>query len=309
MRRSKILLSLLIIGLYLVSCNFSGKDKENADNGRKAILTVSIPPQQYFVKQIAGSHFEINVMIPPGANPVTYDPTPGKMKKVANSVAYIKIGHLAFEKSWMSKFTSVNKDLKIIDQSEYSDLIKSKPAKSHDHSYEHSHGSGIDPHIWTSPKAVKKQMKAIKEGLIELDSSHASVYEMNYRNFLSKLDSLDAFIQRSLKDINNRSFMIFHPALSYYARDYDLIQIPIESGGKEPTPSDLRKIIDAAQDQGINSVFVQRQFNTDNAETIAREIGAKVEVIDPLDSNWVDAMKDITEKLVSRDSLNREFKK
>lgn len=305
MLRSKILLSLLIIGLYLVSCNFSGKDNKNADNGRRAILTVSIPPQQYFVKQIAGSQFEINIMIPPGANPVTYDPTPGKMKKVANSVAYIKIGHLAFEKSWMSKFTSVNQDLKVIDQSEYSDLIKSKPAKSHDH----SHRSGIDPHIWTSPKAVKKQMKAIKEGLIGLDSSHASFYEKNYRNFLSKLDTLDAFIQHSLKEIKSRSFIIFHPALSYYARDYNLIQIPIESGGKEPTPSELRRIIDTAKDQGINSVFVQRQFNTDNAETIAREIGAKVEVIDPLDSNWVDAMKDITKKIVSRDSLNREFKK
>jgi zinc transport system substrate-binding protein len=290
----------LIIALIFVSCNFSGQNTGGNETGKKEVLTVSIPPQHYFVKQIAGNHFEINIMIPPGANPVTYDPSPGKMKKVANSLAYIKIGHLAFEKNWMNKFSSINPDLTIIDQSKYTNLIK---GKKQENLHSHNHGAGVDPHIWTSPKAVKKQIKAIKEGLIELDSSHASIYETNYRNFLSKLDSMDGSFQQELSKMKTRSFMIFHPALSYFARDYNLVQIPIESGGKEPTPSELKNIIDKAEKERINTIFIQRQFNTDNAETIAKEIGAKVEVINPLDSSWMNAMKDIAVKLISRDTL------
>jgi zinc transport system substrate-binding protein len=289
-----------MIAFSVGSCNFSGQDTGGHDTSKKDIITVSIPPQQYFVKQIAGNAFEINIMIPPGANPVTYDPPPGKMKRVANSLAYIKIGHLAFEKNWMNKFASVNPDLKIIDQSKYTELIRAKERKR---AYSHNHGTGVDPHIWTSPEAVKQQIKAIKEGLTELDSSQASIYEINYRNFFHKLDSLDASFKRKISKMKTRSFMVFHPALSYYARDYNLVQIPIESGGKEPTPSELKNIIDKAKKERINRIFIQRQFNTDNAETIAKEVGAKVEVINPLDSNWINAMNDITTKLVSRDTL------
>jgi zinc transport system substrate-binding protein len=295
MIRSIFFFLIVLISVFSVSCRSTGDETKPDKTNKKSLITVSIPPQQYFVRQIAGSHFEINVMIPPGSNPVTYDPSPEKMKKVANSLVYIKMGHLAFEQSWMPKFKSVNPDLKIIDQSKYTELIKGRKVKKM-----HSHASGVDPHIWTSPKAVRNQVKAIKEGLAEIDTAHSADYEKNYRNFLSKLNTLDASVHKRLSALENKSFMIFHPALSYYARDYGLEQIPIETEGKEPTPAELRDIVELARKKDIETIFIQKQFNTDNAETIAKEIEAEVEVIYPLDSNWVHAINDITAKLVSR---------
>lgn len=298
MSRLKIFVIFFGILIMAESC---GKRSDSTETDQRLMLTVSIPPQKYFIEQIAGEKFKINVMIPPGANPVTYDPSPGKMKEVANSVAYIKIGHLAFEKIWMDKFTSVNPDMKIIDQSKYTELIQADKEAIH---HNHNHSSGVDPHIWTSPKAVKKQVKAIKEGLTEIDPEHESFYNENYRNFLNNIDTLDSFIKRKLKDVKEESFMIFHPALSYYARDYGLNQISIEFEGKEPTPSKLKEIVDLARKEQIRTVFIQKQFNTDNAKTVAEEIGGRLEVINPLDSNWVRTIKDITEKIAAQNRPN-----
>lgn len=294
MFRLEVFVFLLVVILSFESC---GTRDKNLKSDQKKTLSVSIPPQKYFVEQIAGKKFKVNVMIPPGANPVTYDPSPSKMKEVANSVAYIRIGHLAFEKIWMEKFTSVNSEMKVIDQSKYTRLIQEGKEKNKN---PHGHSSGIDPHIWTSPKAVKKQIKAIKEGLVELEPGNKSFYTRNYQNFLTNLDTLDTFISRKLSKIENKSFMVFHPALSYYARDYGLNQIPIEFKGKEPSPSKLRDIIVLARKENIQTIFIQKQFNVDNAETVAQEIEGNLEVINPLDSNWLYSIKDITEKIISQ---------
>ena len=300
MFRIKVFVVLFIILTISESC---GSRSDSNESGQKETLSVSIPPQKYFIEQIAGDEFNINIMIPPGANPVTYDPSPGKMKKVANSVAYIKVGHLAFEKIWMDKFTSVNSDMKVIDQSKYTEIIQvDTKTKGHNH----GHGTGGDPHIWTSPKAVKKQVKAIKEGLTEINPENESFYTKNYRNFINNIDSLDSFVERRLEDVKNKSFMVFHPALSYYARDYGLNQIAIEFEGKEPTPSKLKEIVDLARREQIKTVFIQKQFNVDNAETVADEIGADLEVINPLGSNWMETIKDITEKIVSQNQINQK---
>jgi len=292
----------IVFGILIISesCLNTSDSNESDQNKR---LSVSIPPQKYFIEQIAGDKFKINVMIPPGANPVTYDPSPGKMKEISNSVAYIKIGHLAFEKIWMDKFTSVNSDMKIIDQSKYTELIEADKETNH---HSHAQSSGVDPHIWTSPKAVKKQVKAIKEGLTEINPEHESFYNENYRVFLNNIDSLDSFIRTKLQGLKNESFMIFHPALSYYARDYGLNQISIEFEGKEPTPSKLKEIVDLARKEQIRTIFIQKQFNVDKAKTVAEEIGAKLEVINPLDSDWMLTIKDITEKIASQSKINEQ---
>ena len=300
MYRLKILLILFGILIISGSC-LNNSDSSKSDQKKK--LSVSIPPQKYFIEQIAGDKFQINVMIPAGANPITYDPSPGKMKEVTNSIAYIKLGHLAFEKIWMDKFTSANPDMKIIDQSKYTELIRADREVDH---HNHDHGSGVDPHVWTSPRAVKKQVKAIKEGLTEIDPGHESFYTENYRNFLNNIDTLDSYVESRLEDVKNESFMIFHPALSYYARDYGLNQISIEFEGKEPTPSKLKEIVDLAKREQIKTVFIQKQFNIDNAKTVAEEIGADIEVINPLGSNWKETIKDITEKILSQDQKTQQ---
>ncbi|MBU8891212.1 MAG: zinc ABC transporter substrate-binding protein [Bacteroidales bacterium] len=292
----KILKVLILLTLILPACN---SPKENQPDIKKTI-TVSILPQKYFVEKIAGDHFNINVMIPPGASPVTYEPTPKQMKELSNSFVYFRIGHIEFEKSWMKKLMDINPDMQIVDLSKNATLIypEQKVEAEHAHDHEGHHHHGIDPHIWTSPKEVKKQAKAIYDFLIKYDSGNNDEYSVNYKLFNDEVDSLDAYLREVLLPYKGLKFMIFHPALSYFARDYELEQISIETDGKEPTPAGIQKIIEVAKKENIRIVFVQKQFSTHNAEVIAKEIDGRVVQIDPLDYNWVESIKFIAEEIV-----------
>ncbi len=277
----KIFTALIVLMVLFAGCNPSGEEKEG---DRQPMITVSIQPQKYFVEQIAGGHFQVQLMIPPGASPVTYDPSPGQMQKLERSKGYIRIGYIVFEKVWMDKIQSVNPDLRIMDQSQGVKLIRKNGNGK-------GEAQGVDPHIWTSPREVKTQVKNIRNFLISLDSAHRQVYQENTRRLLGRIDSLDAFITRNLDGLEQTDFLIFHPALSYFARDYGLNQISLEHHGKEPTPARIRRVIDRSDASSIRAVFIQEQFSTDEARAIARELGADVVRIDPLAYDWLENMR------------------
>lgn len=291
----KTLKLIIVLGLLLSACS---TDKKKLEDSRSTIM-VSVLPQKYFVEKIAGNHFNVNVMIPPGASPVTYEPTPKQMKELSNSFVYFRIGHIEFEKAWMKKLMSVNPDMEIVDLSKTADLIKPENEDEHEHAHDGHHHHGIDPHIWTSPKEVKKQALLIYEFLILQAPEYKDEFQINYNSFIEEIDSLNNYITGFLKPYQNRKFLIFHPALSYFARDYDLEQISIEIDGKEPTPANIQKIIELAKKEKIKIVFVQKQFSMHNAEVIASEIDGKVVQIDPLDYNWSESIRTIANEIVN----------
>ena len=135
--------------LLLTACNSSTEQ-----NGKK-IISVSIIPQKYFVEMIAGDEFEINVLIPPGSSPASYDPSPKQLKDLNKSKVYLKVGHLGFEKAWMTSIKKNHEDLKIADLSAGCDLVQGVETEEEHaaHGHDHSH-AGIDPHIWMSPKSA-----------------------------------------------------------------------------------------------------------------------------------------------------------
>jgi zinc transport system substrate-binding protein len=114
---------------------------------------------------------------------------------------------------------------------------------------------------------------------------------------ISRIDSLDAQINKTLEDIDNRSFLIFHPALSYFARAYQLEQVAVQHEGKEPSPARLRNLIDEAREKNIRAVLIQEQFSTDEAQTLAEELNAEVIQVDPLAYNWMENMMTIARKM------------
>lgn len=278
-----------IIAILLISCQGSGEKAEND------LIAVSILPQKYFVEQIAGNTLNINVMVPPGASPATYDPSPKAIAAISQAIAYFKIGPIGFEKAWDSKLKSINEDLKFFDLSENISLIHSEEGHSGHH--------GADPHIWMSVNNVKQIAENTFNALKELKPGHLELYQTNYKLFLQKLDSLDLWIRNQLENSERKTFIIFHPALTYYAKDYGLNQISLEFEGKQPTPRHFQHIVELANEKGIQHVFIQKQFDTESALTLANQLGAEIVTIDPLDVNWEYQIKNITQKL--KEALNK----
>jgi zinc transport system substrate-binding protein len=270
--------------VVLFSCNQS-----KPEHG-KQVITVSILPQKFFVEKIAGDKFEVNVMVPPGASHENYDPTPGQIVGLSNSKLYFRIGNIEFENTWMDKFRENYPNLKIIDLSKNIDLIENS-----DH--HHNHGL-IEPHTWMSPLNVKVMSKMIYEVLAGMDNMNENYYSVNYHQFLKEIDALNERVKEKLLHAHSKGFIIYHPALTYYARDYGLKQFSIEVEGKNPSAFHIRSLIDIAKKEKIRIVFVQKQFDRSRAETIAKEIDGIIIDIDPLAYEWDIQMMEITEKLV-----------
>jgi len=266
--------------LGLVSC----KGKQSAE--LKPQLTVSIIPQKYLVSIIAGDKFDVQAMLPTGSNHETYEPAPRDMEKIANSRFYFTLGALDFELTWMERFTSSNPAMQVINTSEGIDMLS---GHMHDHGDEHGHEHhGTDPHIWLSPSCMKIQATNISKTLSEYDTLNAGIYTTNLNKFTLLADSADQQIREILAGSEGKPILIFHPALGYFARDYNLTQISIEQEGKEPSPAYLGELVKIAREKNIRSVFISKEFDTRNAESIAREINAKVVVFDPMAENWAE---------------------
>ena len=248
---------------------------------------VSILPQRYFVERIAGGNVKVSVMVRPGADPVTYEPSPRQMAELAEAKAYFRIG-VPFEEAWLRRIKQSHPHLVVIDTR---DGIELRPITGHIHHGEvHDLGSAemsMDPHIWLSPVLVKRQAETIYKTLRILDPARKDDYECNYQLFAQDLDSIDDEIRRILKKAQGRKFMVFHPAWGYFADEYGLEQIPIEVEGKEPSAKELARTIDEARRDGIKVIFVQSQFNTKPAEAIARAVGGQIVQLDPLAENYL----------------------
>lgn len=237
---------IIILMIVVFGVNACNNQKQSQEQNKQSI-TVSILPQKYFVEKIVGDHFNINVMIPPGASPVTYEPTPIQMKELSVSSLYIRIGHIEFEKAWMSKLQNINPNMQIIDQSLSANLIEPEDDEENEHDHIGHHHHGVDPHIWTSPKEVKKQTEFLYQYFINKYPGLKLELTNNYMAFLSEIDSLDNFLNEELLAFQSKKFLVFHPSLSYFARDYGLEQISIEIDGKEPTPSNIQEVIELAK--------------------------------------------------------------
>jgi len=280
------LVTIITSFIFIFGCNQGQKPTH------QPTVTVSIIPQQFFVNQIAGNWLRVNVMIPPGGNPHSYEPTPMQMKDLSNSDAYFRIGYITFEAAWMDKLISVNQQMKVIDTSEGLDLIteEGNPEPKHD-SETHSEHAGVNPHIWLSPRLVKQEVETIYKTLVALYPEHAPEMQQNFNRFESQIDSTAQSLHQTLSKASGTSFIVYHPVWTYLAHDYQLNQVAIEENGKEATAERLKHIIDFAREKQIHIIFIQKEFSNAQAKTIASEIDGSIATMDPLDYNWFNTMK------------------
>lgn len=286
----------LSLFLFLVmSC-----DSVNESN---RIVSVTIEPQRYFVEKIAGSNLKVNTIVPPGASPETYDPTPSQMVNLGKSTLYFKVGYLGFENAWGKTLEENNANVKVVNTSNEIVLIGDDDADENDgHRYHEGHDhSGVDPHIWSSPKSALIMAENMLNALVMADVEHQKVYRDNFEALREEIIETDQKIASLLENASVKSFIIYHPALGYFARDYNLTQYSIEFDGKNPTPQQLRQMIDFAREQGVKTIFVQKGFDMKNAESLAKETGASIHSIDPLSYNWSEELIRIAEILAANE--------
>ena len=258
----------------------------------KPTITVTLEPLRYFTEAIAGEHYDVVSMVPKGSSPESYDPTPQQLVALSRSEAYLRIGYIGFEQAWMKKLESNAPDMKVFDTSRGVDLIR---GEGHWHG-DHFHEGGVEPHIWNSTRNAIIIAENIYAALCELDATH----QEDYKN---RLDVLKETIRRTDENVRtflenaDSTFLIYHPALSYFARDYGLKQISIEEGGKEPSPAYLKHLIELCRQEKAHVIFVQQEFDQRNAQLIADELGIEVVSINPLSYNWAEEMVQIGKAL------------
>jgi len=262
-------------------------------------LVVSIPPQKYFVEKIADENSDISVMIGPGVDAHSFSPTPSQLMRLAKADIYFSIG-LEFEETLLNKVININNSIRIVPlDSVCKKREMEDPFDSHDHHEHsgHSHGR-YDPHVWTSIENVKKMTERITEVLSEHEEEKRNIYRKRKESFFSELDELKETIKNNLSiRKENRFFMIFHPSWGYFAQEFDLVQIPVEIEGKEPTISELRHLMDFAEEKNVRTLFVQPQYGSKAPDIIADHIGAELQEIYALEYDYIDNMRLFSEKL------------
>jgi zinc transport system substrate-binding protein len=279
---------IIYILTLLILCACTNTPQKN----EKPIITVTLEPLRYFTEAIAGDNFQVISMVPKGSSPESYDPTPQQLVNLSQSQAYFRIGYIGFEQAWMDKLEANSPDMKVYDTSVGVDLIR---GEGHWHG-DHYHEGGVEPHIWNSTQNALIIAENICKALCELDAAHQADYQKRLDVLKETIRQTDENVKAFLKSAD-KTFLIYHPALSYFARDYGLKQISMEEGGKEPSPAQLKALIETCRKEKIHTIFVQQEFDQRNAQLIADELGVHIVSINPLSYNWPEEMVQVAKAL------------
>lgn len=259
---------------------------------------VTIPPQAYVVERIGGEHVDVNVLVGPGQSPHTYQATPKQMIALGEASLYFTIG-VEVEDSLLPRIRGLYPKLTFVDTLQGVKLRKYPHRCDHDHGHEHEHAHQevVDPHVWMSPRVVKQQAQTICDELVRLDPAHEPDFRRNVEKLIADLEAVQRRIANELKPLKGKQVFVFHPAFGYFLDEFGLEQVPVESGGKQPTAKQLISLIERAKKANVKVIFVQPQFSTRSAEAVAEAIGGAVVPIDPLARDYLANLEEIAKAL------------
>lgn len=271
---------MIAVLLLCISCQPQTSDRPT--------ITVTIEPLRYIAEQIAGDKFQVVTLVPNGSSPETYEPTAQQLVDLTRSELYIQVGELGFERTWTKRLRANAQHLIVVDSSE-----GIQPVDCNDHSCS-------DPHTWTSPTNVLQIARNVYQAMVMIDKKDSIYFRSNLDSLCSKVIKIDAQIENMLENIPNRSFLIYHPALTYFAHDYQLRQLALENEGKEPSAASLKQLVAQAQQDSVHLMFVQKEFANRNVETVCKATGAKQVEINPLSYDWCGEMLKIAKAICNQ---------
>lgn len=287
MRIQKIISFLFLAVCLSSACAPRQKQTENQT------IYVSILPLRELVQGIVGDDFPVEVLVPPGASPETFEPTARQYIGLNRSLMIFNVGLIDFETTLLSK---IEDQEKVVNLSHGIELI----AGSCSHcSHGHVHAHGVDPHVWTSPKALQRMAKNTYEAIHRICPDSAK-YTENHLRLQERLADLDRRTGERIAASGVSYFLIYHPALTYYARNYRLQQVAIEEDGKEPSAQRIARLIAQARCDSVRRLFYQSQFPASSVEVIASDIGAEAVRIDPLREDIIAWIDEVTSLITER---------
>ena len=269
----------IICALLIVGCT------TKSDSDKKTIF-VTITPMQSIIEEITTGDFDIEVIVPKGASPETFEPTPKQVTSFSDAELIFSTGLIDFEKSLVQR---IDGDTEVVNLSNGIELIAGSCSHGN-----HKHKHGVDPHIWTSPRALRTMVTNAHKAIMAHYPDSVKYTEATGR-LLERINKLDNYCATRIKAEGVEAMMIYHPAYTYYARDYGIEQIAIEHDGKEPSLRQTTALIEKAKEHGVKAILRQPQYSEDKVRAIANDAGAEIITTDPLAEDILGEIERVTE--------------
>lgn len=298
--------SFLVLGACEPSSAPPGSEPPGADStGDRLVVVVSIPPLAWLVERLGGDRVDTRVLLPPGSSPVTYEPTPRQVVELDRAHLVVSVGHpdFPFERRLLDRLLAHRPELPVLETT--AALTEARgpsplPVQGHGHGLSTTGertGTETDPHVWVAPETLAAVAEPVAAVLRRLDPEHAAGTDQRLTALREEIAVLDRDLEAAFADLPRRRFWVYHPAWGYLARQYGLEQVALEGGGKELSAARLVKLTERARLEGVTVVFVQRGFSDRAARALAAQIGARIEVLDPLARDWPQNLREVAAKL------------
>jgi len=253
---------------------------------------VSIAPHAYFVEAIGGDAVEVEILVPSGQSPATYEPVPGQLARLAVADVLFMTG-VPFEKRLLTKIAEGFDKLRVV---KLHDGIRLRPI-DREREHEHDHGGAGDPHVWLDPDLAARQAETIAATLAQIRPADSAFFYRNLDTLRQDIDSTFAAIKVLLTPVEGRAIYVFHPSFGYFVDAFGLRQVAIEHDGKEPSARQLAELIEEAGADRVKVLFVQPQFSRKQAEAVGEAVGARIVMLDPLSQDYMNNLMDMASKI------------
>ena len=278
-RWAALLLGLVVVGSF--SACGDGNDQSNSQQESRIKVSVTFDAMKEFVAAVGKDKVEISTIIPAGTEPHDFEPKAQDLAALSKAKVFVYSG-LGME-GWAEEAIQAadNAALVSVEASKGADAIKNTEQEEIE-----EHGQ-YDPHIWLSLKGAQLQVKNIKDGLVRADPSNKAYYEENCDNFVSRLESLYSEYTEKFQSVQKKSFVTGHAAFGYLCREFGLAQNSVEDtfAEGEPTAQQLAELVEYCKENKVKTIFAEEMASPAVSQTLANEVGAKVETIYTIESN------------------------
>lgn len=277
----RIIRNTIFAACLVVAAGCSSSGRSDAEGARR--LAVSIEPLRGLLAPLAGDRFEITTVMDRGGDPESFEPSMSSRMAVDHAEALFVAGGLPFEQK-LAQGRGGDAVVSMADVVE--PVYGTHDHCGHVHHEGHSHDHGLpDPHVWTSIRSARAMARAMAAKLMQLDPEGAPLYAARLDSLDRSLAAADSTAASRLAAAPSRAFMLWHPSLSYFARDYGLQQVALGAEGKDFSASGIAEAINTAAASGARVFLVQRGLDPRQAMSVTRGSGVRTAEIDPMASD------------------------